>query len=24
LTPVLQKLIEQFLIHHCFCIFTTR
>jgi len=24
LTPILQKLIEQFLIYHCFCIFTTR
>jgi len=23
-TPILQKLIEQFLIYHCFCIFTSR
>jgi len=24
MTPNLQKLVEQFLIYHCFCIFTTR
>jgi len=24
MTPILQKLIERFLIYHCFCIFTSR
>jgi len=24
LTPILQKLIEQILIYHCSCVFTTR